>query len=158
MEQAITREILRNELQAGERAAIELLFSHYGSMLYAYILQFAPERPKAENLLITIFSSLGPRLEDACNSTLSVYCWLQVEARKIILGSGSMNTPDQAPEPCRSCYSGLLQDASPEQQRVFRELFVNGRRKEDLARLMGKDVADIDDLLRDSLQWMRKRL
>jgi hypothetical protein len=163
LEQSITKEILRTELQAGEQPAIEFLYSRYGSMLFAYILQFAPEWSKAESLLITIFSSLSRRLEDACNSTLSVYCWLQVEARKIILESGGLTPSALSPGEGllaghRTCYSGLLHDASPEQQQVFRELFVHGRQKEDLARQMGKEVADIDILLRDSLQWMRKRL
>jgi hypothetical protein len=171
LEQSITKDVLKNELHAGERPAIEFLYSRYGSMLFAYILQFAPERPKAENLLITIFSSLAHRLEDACNSTLSVYCWLQVEARKIILESmalagsdagqsktSALTAGEDSPSGCRPCYSRLLHDASSDQQRVFRELFVNGRQKEDLARQMGKEVTDIDNLLRDSLQLMRERL
>jgi hypothetical protein len=158
LEQAITKDLLRSQLHAGERPAIEFLYSRYGSMLYAYILQFVPERQKAENLLITIFSSLARRLEDACRSNLSVYCWLQVEARKIILESGAKAEADAAAADCRTCYSGLLHDAPPEQQWVFRELFVNGRQKEDLATQMGKEIADIDNLLRDGLQRMRKRL
>jgi len=123
-------------------------------MLFSYVLQFLPEE-EAGSLLVNIFSKLSTRLEEACNSSLSIYCWLQVEARKIILehiggkGGGGQGT---------EYYSSLLQDASPEQQWVFRELFLNGRQKEELALQVGKDGAYIDNLLKESLVTIGKRL
>jgi len=125
-------------------------------MLFSYVRQFLPEA-EAPGLLVKIFSRLAGRLQEACNSTLSIYCWLQVEARKIILehiGPG----PKEATGQETDYYSSLLQDAPPEQQWVFRELFIYGHQKEDLARQLGKDSGYIDGLLKESLVTIGKRL
>lgn len=157
MEKTITKEILKNELYAGHRPAIELLYTHYSGMLYSYILQFVPGEAEASDLLVDIFSALTPRLQTAFDSSLSVYCWLQVESRKIILeyvgrqggSSGHAN---------KGYYSSLLEETSAEHQWVFRELFICGRRKEELAAQSGKDLTYISGLLRECLLIIRKNL
>jgi hypothetical protein len=55
-------------------------------------------------------------------------------------------------------YYSLLQEASAEHQWVFRELYLNGRPKEELAIEVGKDLAYISMLLRESLLIIRKKL
>ena len=153
---------------------MELLYARYGAMLFSYVLQFIPEKARAEEVLIDIFSRLGSRLREACESSLSVYCWMQVEARKIIL---EYNIPYSSgptaralaqhvypglhrdyPGQHRDYYYSLLEDATPEQQWVFRELFLYGRQQEELALQAGKDTEDISRLLRESLLIIRKRL
>src|SRR5882757_5073720 len=85
LEGPITKDALQKELYCGQQLAIQLLYTRYNGMLYGYVLQFVPDKLKAEGLLVTIFSRLASRLQEACDSNLSIYCWLQVEARKIIL-------------------------------------------------------------------------
>jgi DNA-directed RNA polymerase specialized sigma24 family protein len=165
----MTKDALQNELYCGEEPAIRLLYTRYGGMLYGYVLQFVPDKLKAEDLLVTIFSRLAFRLQEACDSSLSIYCWLQVEAREILLKYFLENKNGHAvpsePEPFNAAsgqsiipYFSLLEDASPEHQRVFRKLFLHGIGKEDLALQTGKDLAYIDRLLRESLLIIRKRL
>jgi len=157
LEKTITKDILKSKLYSGEQPATELLYSRYGGMLFSYILQFVPERGEAEDLLVNIFSSLGTRLQEACDSNLSIYCWLQVEARKIILeythkqGNGDNGQG-------KAYYFLLLEEASPEHQWVFRELFLYGRKKEELAVQVDKDPAYIGGLLRECLLIIRKKL
>lgn len=138
-------------------------------MLFSYIQQFVPSRAEAESLLVSIFVRLGSRLEGAFESSLSVYCWLQVEARKIILeyrgkdsegvvshepGSGSPDSPVDD----KAFYFSLLQDASSEHRWVFRELFIQGRQREELARELSREQGYIDELLRECMQIIRKKL
>lgn len=136
-------------------------------MLFSYVLQFVPDKAEAGRILVNIFSELAPRLQQACDSNLSIYCWLQVEARKILLefAREQINEPVYPPQPLHLApgkqkldYFSLLREASPEQQWAFRELFLNGREKEDLAREAGMDPAYIAGLLRESLVIIRKKL
>jgi hypothetical protein len=154
LEKTITKDILRNKLYSGERPAIELLYTRYSGMLFSYVLQFVPERAKAEELLVDIFAKLSSRLQEACESNLSIYCWLQVEARKIILEYKTGRENGYSGE----YYASLLNGATLEQQWVFRELFLHGKDKGELALQAGKDPADIAGLLRESLLIIRKRL
>jgi len=166
LEPTITKDILKSELYAGERPAAELLYSRYSGMLYSYILQFVPDRTEAGTLFVDIFSRLTLQLREAFDSNLSVYCWLQVESRKIILAYiQNKGTADVAPAPnwgrgpkAAASYFSLLEDAPPEHQWVFRELFLYGRTKEDLALHSGKDLAHVSKLLRECLGMIRKNL
>jgi hypothetical protein len=167
VENTITKDILRNELYAGQQPAFELLYARYGGMLFSYILQFVPDRDEAGTLLVEIFSRLTPLLQDAFDSSLSIYCWLQVEARKIIL---EQRVGDDKGQPVhgeripftgvhnKTYYFSLLEEASPEHQWIFRELFIYGRNKEELARSSGRDMAYINGLLRECLLIIRKNL
>lgn len=146
---------------------MELLYSRYSGMLYSYILQFVPDKTEAGTLLVDIFSRLTPLLPNAFDSQLSVYCWLQVEARKIILEhvqskSGEAARPAGVPlgrgPGTPGIYFSLLEDAPPEYQWVFRELFLYGRTKEELALHSGKDLAYVSRILRECLGMMRKNL
>jgi DNA-directed RNA polymerase specialized sigma24 family protein len=171
LDQTITKDILRSELYGGERPAAELLYSRYSGMLYSYILQFVPDRTEAGTLLVDIFSRLTLQLQEAFDSSLSVYCWLQVESRKIILeyiqNKGQADGPSSAELAASNLRRGpktaalyflLLEDAPPEHQWVFRELFLYGRSKEDLALHSGKDLAYVSRLLRECLGMIRKNL
>ncbi len=166
MKNTITKDILKNELYAGKRPAIELLYSRYGGMLFSYILQFVPDRGEAGTLLVEIFSRLTPQLQEAFDSSLSIYCWLQVEARKIILeqrgnDNGEPVRQEQIPFAgghSKTYYFSLLEEASPEHQWVFRELFIYGRSKEELAVRSGKDMVYIGSILRECLVIIRKNL
>jgi hypothetical protein len=185
------KDILKKALSAGPVSALELLYDHYSGMLFSYILQFVPDRTMAGTQLVKIFSLLGPRLPAAFDSQLSVYCWLQIEARKIILEYTSQNVnegqgvdgsrggncslrADEQPgvdgslridgssgiDGRRSAggYFALLAEAPSEHQWVFRELFINGRQKEELALQSGKDLAYISCTLRECLFIIRKNL
>jgi len=134
-------------------------------MLFSYIQQFVPSRTEAESLLVNIFTRLAFRLDAAFESSLSVYCWLQIEARKIVLercrqGDGGMISGEggYGPGEEKAYYFSLLEDASSEHRWVFRELFIHGRQREELAREMNKGQAYIEDLLRECMQIIRKRL
>ncbi len=135
-------------------------------MLYGYVLQFVPDRKEAEKVLVLIFGTLASRLQEACNSNLSVYCWMQVEARKVILeykkqrnGNGAPNgQPPASGQPKNADYLSLLQEASDEQRFVFSEIFLHGREKEELANQLQKNVHDISRLLKESLLIMQKNL
>ncbi len=165
MEKTITREFLKDKLySSGTQSAIELLYTKYSDMLYSYILQFIPERQEADDLLVRIFTHLSGRLEEACDSTMSIYCWLQAEARKIILHYKSQDAslpllygPDSGADR-QPYYFSLLKEATNEQLMVFRELFLLGRHKEELARQLDKDAGYIDRVLRESLVIMGRNL
>ncbi|NII25412.1 hypothetical protein HB364_09990 [Pseudoflavitalea sp. X16] len=164
LENLITKETLKSELDAGLESAVNLLYSRYSSMLYGYVLQFIPDRKEAEKVLVLIFGSLATRLQEACNSTLSVYCWMQVEARKIILeykkqqaGNTGSRTVTNG-RPTNDYYLSLLQEASEEQRFVFSEIFLHGRGKEELAQELHKNIHDINRLLNESLLIMRTKL
>jgi hypothetical protein len=135
-------------------------------MLFSYILQFLPDRAESGRLLADIFAQLAPRLQDAFDSSLSIYCWLQVEARKIVLdyiqdknngGSVERNRP-AAGVNSKVYYSGLLSDASPEHQYIFREVFIHGQDKEVVAARDGKDPVHVSKILRECLLIIRKKL
>lgn len=157
--ETITKDILKTELFTGQQPAAELLYTRYSGMLYSYILQFVPEREEASHLLVEIFSRLTPKLQAAFDSSLSIYCWLQVEARKIILEythGGHPGGRNGAHD--RYYYFSLLEECSPEHQWIFRELFIYGRKKEELAVQSGKDLAYISGILRDCLLIIRNNL
>jgi hypothetical protein len=165
LEQTITKDILKEELFAGRRPALELLYNRYSGMLFSYILQFVPDRAEAGVLLADVFSRLIPQLQEAFDSSLSLFCWLQVETRKIVLNylkekgdghrePGALLTGGRG----KSNYSSLLAEASPEHQWIFREMFIYGREKEELALQSGKDLAYVSGLLRDCLSIIRKNL
>jgi hypothetical protein len=163
LEKTITKDILRSEFYGGERPTAELLYGRYSGMLYSYILQFVADRTEAGTLLVDIFSRLTPQLQKAFDSPLSVYCWLQVESRKIILehlrGKGAVVKGEPVGSRAwRTTYFGLLEEAPPEHQWVFRELFLYGRTKEELAVQSGKDLAYVGRLLRECLGMIRKNL
>jgi hypothetical protein len=171
LETTITKDVLQHKLYSGIRPAIELLYGRYGGMLFSFVLQFIPDRKEAEDLLVNIFQKLTTRLQEACQSPLSVYCWMQVEARKIILDHthGKPDEPgDQANNTSTlietdilqfpSSYLTLLRRATEEQQWVFGELFLKGRQKEELALQLSRDGAYIDKLLRESLVIIRAHL
>ena len=157
METTTTKDILRKELSAGSRQAAELLYNRYSGMLFSYVLQFVPERKEAEDLLVSIFSLLATRLEEACQSNLSVYCWMQIESRKIILEYFRVTNNGISGEAGQGYFS-LLTDASSEHQWVFREMFVYGRPQRELALQANKDVAAIDQLFKECLLIIRKKL
>jgi DNA-directed RNA polymerase specialized sigma24 family protein len=167
----ITKDILQNKLYSGTQPAIELLYARYGGMLYSFVLQFIPERKEAEDLLVDIFQKLTTRLQEACQSPLSVYCWMQMEARKIILGHTHGRAEEQGDRANNlsalietdirqfpSSYLTLLRRATEEQQWVFRELFLRGRQKEELALQLSRDDAYIDRLMHESLVIIRAHL
>ena len=167
MEKTIAKDLLKSELYSGERPAAEMLYARYSGMLYSYILQFVPDQTEAGTLLVDIFSRLTPQLQEAFDSSLSVYCWLQVESRKIILqylqdkgqaDAGRMTTGPGRGAKTAASYFSLLEDAPPEHQWVFRELFLYGRSKEQLALQSGKDLAYVSRLLRECLGMIRKNL
>lgn len=168
MEQTITKDILKKELYAGQLPAAELLYNRYSGMLFSYILQFVPGRTEAGELLVEIFARLAPRLQDILDSSLSIYCWLQVEVRKIVVeymrdnGIGYSRSMGRAPEidtaENKVYYSLLLEEAPLEWQWIFRELFIYGRTKEELAAATGRDVGYISRILRDCLTMIRKNL
>lgn len=130
-------------------------------MLYSFILQFVPDRKEAEELLADIFIQLTAKLQEACQSPLSVYCWMQLEARKVILEyeRKKLNGRENADiHQYPSSYLSLLRRATEEQRWVFRELFMKGRQKEELALQLNQDCGYIDRLLRESLDILRARL
>lgn len=160
-----SKEILKNELFSGHQPVVELLYARYSGMLFSYILQFTEDKKEAGSLLVDVFSRLTPRLPSAFDSHLSVYCWLQVETRKIILEhfrkrpkGHSRGNVIPAGGYDKAFYFSLLEEATPEHQWVFRQLFVLGRQKEELARESGKDPDHIARLLRESLLIIRKNL
>jgi DNA-directed RNA polymerase specialized sigma24 family protein len=163
LEKTITKDILRDELFSGGRPPAELLYNRYGGMLFSYIQQFVPSRTEAENLLVSIFSRVASRLEAAFDSSLSVYCWLQIEARKIILehhgqADSSAAAGGVGEGEMKTYYFSLLEEVTPEHRWVFRELFIKGRQREELAQELNKDQAYIGDLLRECMLIIRKKL
>jgi hypothetical protein len=140
-------------------------------MLYSFVLQFISDKKEAGDLLVDIFQKMTTRLEEACQSPMSVYCWMQVEARKIILDhtqttwDGEEDAAGQIFELIErdirqfpSSYLTLLRRASEEQQWVFRELFLKGRQRDELALQLSQDGAYVDRLLRESLVIIRTHL
>ena len=165
MEKTITKDILKKELHSGGQPATELLYNRYGGMLFNHILQFVPDKIKAESLFVDIFLGLGSRLQEACDSNLSVFCWLQVESRKMILDHTGRNSEWGNRE--QNCEAGgrrkadyfcMLEDASPEHRQVFRELYIFGRRQDELALQMQKDTEYVAEILRESLLIIREKL
>jgi hypothetical protein len=163
LETLIIKETLQSKLNTGIEPAVDFLYNSYSSMLYGYVLQFVPDKKEAEKVLVLIFGKLSARLQEACNSTLSVYCWMQVEARKVILEYKEQSTNGQGRRPDMAAanntyYLTLLQEASDEQRTVFSELFLKGRDREELAGQLQQTVHDITRLLKESLLIMRKNL
>jgi hypothetical protein len=155
LERTITKDILKNKLSSGPEPAIEFLYVGYSSMLFGFLLQFVPVREEAEDLLVTIFSSLAHRLPEAFESDLSIYCWLQTEAREIILEYKGLNGDRPS---FNSSYYSLLKDASPEHQWVFGELFMNGRKRAELVAQLSKEETYIEIILRESLLIIGEKL
>ena len=163
MEQTITTTILKDGMPA-RRPTLEALYNQYSGMLFSYILQFIPDRAEAGELLADVFARLAPELERGISHPSSIYCWLQVEARKIVLaylrskGDGHPVEQGLTEGVDRTYYFSLLTDASPEHRWVFRELFIFGRDKEYVARRSGRDPAYVSRLLQECLLLIRKNL
>jgi hypothetical protein len=166
LDTAITKDHLRSEIFAGNSAPVEVIYNRYGGMLFSYILQFLPDRTESGNVLADILARLAPRLQDGFDSTLSIYCWLQVESRKIVLayirdkhngGSVERYRPAGGVD-SRVYYAGLLSEASPEHQYIFREVFIHGQDKCDLAAREGKDPVYVGKILRECLLIIRKKI
>jgi hypothetical protein len=153
----VVKETLQSKLDTGIGPAVDFLYNNYSSPLYGYILQFVPDKGQAEKVLVLVFRHLAARLQEACHSPLSVYCWMQVEARKVILEYKKQATLPVA-GPKQAYYLRLLSDASEEHKTVFSELFLEGRDKEELANQLQKTVHDVNRLLNESLLIMRKNL
>ena len=163
METLIIKETLRSKLSVGVEPAIDYLYSNYSSMLYGYVLQFIPDPSEAEKVLAQIFTNLAGRLDEACDATLSVYCWMQVEARKLILDYKKKNGLEvnghaNNGQPKNAYYLTLLRNATEEQRTVFQEMFLNGGAKEEVAIKMNKTVQEISRLLKESLIILQKNL
>jgi DNA-directed RNA polymerase specialized sigma24 family protein len=162
----ISKDHLKREIFAGNCPAIEVIYNRYGGMLFSYILQFLPDRAESGSLLADILARLAPRLQEAFDSSLSIYCWLQVETRRHVLAyirdknNGGSVERDRAVAGVNSktYYSGLLQDASPEHQYIFREVFIHGQDKEEVAAHSGKDPVHVGKILRECLLIIRKKL
>jgi len=170
LEKTIAKEILKNTLSTGTQPAIEFLYARYSDMLYGYVLQFIPDHEEAEDLLVRTFTHAAGRLKEACGSGLGVYCWLQIEARKIILHYKGSDTEwpfieaEEAeqktivfPEKGRYYFS-LLRDATYEQKWIFRELFLIGKGKEEVARRLDKDLPYVERQLKESLIIINRNL
>lgn len=147
----------------GVEPAVDYLYSNYSSMLYGYVLQFIPDPSEAEKVLALIFTRLAGRLDEACNATLSVYCWLQVESRKLILeykrkNELPVNGHTSNGQPKNAYYLSLLHNATEEQRTVFIEMFMNGGGKEEVATKLNKSVQEVSRLLKESLIILQKNL
>lgn len=163
METLIIKETLKSKLSVGVAPAVDYLYTNYSSMLYGYVLQFIPDEGEAGRMLTLIFNNLAGRLEEACNATLSVYCWMQVEARKLILEHkkdqqtkiNGVAVPGFARQ---TYYLKLLRGATEEQVTVFSEMFLNGRTKEEVATQLNVNAHEVDRLLKESLLLLQKNL
>lgn len=162
METLITKETLKSKLNAGVEPAVDLLYTSYSPMLYGYILQFVPDQKEAEKVLVLVFGTLATRLQEAFSSPLSIYCWMQVETRKLVLEYKSKVSNDVITHAGgynpNAYYLTLLKDASPEQYLVFSEIFLHGRSKDELAIQLQTNVHEISRLLNESLLIIRKKL
>jgi hypothetical protein len=165
LETPIFKETLKSKLNAGVGTAVDFLYNSYGSMLFGYILQFIPDNKEAGKVLVLVFDKIAARLQEACTSSLSVYCWMQVEARQVILEyQRQLSSNNNGRQPVTQEYNksayylSLLEGASDEQRLVFKEIFLLGREKEDLANQLQKNVHEISRLLKESLVIMRKNI
>jgi len=151
-------------MPAGRQPTLEGLYNQYSGMLFSYILQFIPDQVEAGELLVDVFAWLAPELERGIDPTSSIYCWLQVEARKIVLaylrkkGDGQPAEQGWRDGAHKTYYFSLLKDASPEHRWVFRELFIHGRDRDYVAGRSGKDPAYVSRLLQECLLLIRKNL
>jgi DNA-directed RNA polymerase specialized sigma24 family protein len=163
LENTLIKETLKDHLASGKLPAIRFLYTRYSSMLFGYVLQFIPDKKEAEKLLIVIFAQLANRLHEACLSASGIYCWMQAEARKIILdhfrqshnGHGKPAPNDHSR---KAWYLAHLQDASDDQKRIFRLVFFEGCSRETVAQEIHQDVPTVKKLLRESLLIIRKKL
>ncbi len=158
LDNSISKDILKSELLAGRRPAVELLYTRYSGMLFSFILQWVPDRDEAGGLLAEVFVKLTPRLQQALDADVSLYCWLQAETRKIVLDRMGEKVGESVGRGDERYYFSLLEEASPQQRWVFRELFLCGRGKEELAVRSGRDPGYISRTLREALQIIRNKL
>ncbi len=82
-------------------------------------------------------------------SSLMIYCWLNERWQIIWKRSGRLR---------RIGMVDLLERATEEQQWVFRELFLKGRKKEELALELSRESDYVDKLLRESLIILRTQI
>lgn len=161
LENILIKETLKDHLASGRQPAIRFLFTRYSSMLFGYVLQFITDKNEAEKLLVVIFGELANRLHDGCRSASGLYCWMQAEARKIILDYVQPDNGQGKPAPDdnrEAWYLSLLQEASDEQKKIFRAVFFEGRSKETIAQEVHQDLSTVKKLLRESLLIIRKNL
>lgn len=159
LENTLNKAILKNQLSFGKETAIGLLYARYGAMLFEFVTQFVPEKTAAEQALVTIFEKISLRLQEAFHSPLGVYCWMQQEARKILIEYRSQQLNEHNNIPCNSRgYLQLLQDSSEDHRRVFQEVYYNGKKKDELAKTLGMEPVVINQLLQECLLTIRKRL
>ncbi|MFT3827785.1 MAG: hypothetical protein QM731_27960 [Chitinophagaceae bacterium] len=153
---------LKIRIEQSPRVAVEYLYSEYSAMLLGYTMQFIPDKKEAEEVLMLIFERLSGRLHEIPEAILSVYCWLQIESRKIILDYKQgcrKNAPlENVTVNNNTSYSSLLTDASEKQRTVFIEMYINGRSAQEVALQLQTDTTSVKQLLRESLIIMRKNM
>ena len=151
----VTKESLKHILYTGnDRQAVALLYSKYGAMLYGYILKFVPDSKDAEQLLVALFCGLSGRLEDAFHSTQSIYCWLQLHARELIMHNIRLRDDRVSITVCLA----FLTDAPADMQQAFEEIYLKGRTRRETAALMQRTEPEITRLLFTALTIIRARI
>jgi hypothetical protein len=149
------KRLLREALTQNVHAALKFLYGKYSAMLFSHILAFMPSREKSEEVFLDLFTHVATRerLEAALNSPASLYCWLQAEARHLIITRYADFITDHV-----SCYTDLLQSAPPEQKAVFSAIYLHGKSTKQVATELGEDECTIKNLLMEALRNMHKQL
>ncbi len=163
MEPTVEKENLKLRLHQSPALAIEYLYTRYSSMLLGFTLQFISDKKDAEQVLMLIFEKVYDKMAEIPDAVLSVYCWLQAEARKVILDHKNKTTASSCNSGIvsshnRSYYEPLLQEATDQQRTVFIEMYINGRSIQQVAAQLQADTASVQQLLRESLLIIRKNL
>lgn len=161
MEKTVEKEELQAIIQQNPGKAIEVLYSGYSNLLLGFILQFIPDKNEAEKVLMLIFDKLYSKLNEIDGTPLSIFSWLQIQSRKIILEYKNENVSinESAHNVIGSNgYVQLLHNASEIQRKVFIEMYINGYKAQEVASQMNIETALVQQLLRESLIIMRKNM
>jgi hypothetical protein len=152
---AMDKRLLREALAQDMHAALKFLYGRYSGMLFSHILAFMPNQEKSEEVFLELFSHIGTReqLEDALHSPVSLYCWLQAQARHLILTRYAPFISERI-----SCYSNLLQYAPSQQKAVFSAIYLHGKSTQEVATELGEDENTIKTLLMEALRTMHQQL
>ena len=155
MPEIVTKNTLKQTLRRGDgKEAVALLYSRYGPMLYGYILKLVPEQKEAEKILVSLFARLPGQMDDAFQSQLSIYSWLQGRARELVLIHNHVRHENATFTECLL----LLTGESEMIQSTFLEIYLKGKSRKEVAMMLDITEGEVTKNLFTALSIIRKKI
>ena len=158
----IREQLLVERLVTGDPAAKELLYDRYAGALFNVVLQLVPVRPRAEDVIVRVFTWAFHHIGAFHTSGYrTLFSWLMLKAREFALKEALPETALTGNELMKK-EEGILQQfyliLPADQQQVFRLSYFKGLSITTIARLLALPEEQINEILGDAMKSFRQFL